>query len=87
MRCLPLILPSLPLKVFPYLAYIAACLIALAGPVAMAGYDGPVFLKVSFQNWSIQKEEKIIFRWPSVLGNVAIKSSKKYFIHPKPYCV
>ena len=39
MRCLPLILPSLPLKVFPYLAYIAACLIALAGPVAMAGYD------------------------------------------------
>ena len=37
MRCLPLVLPSLPLNVFPYLAYIAACLIALAGPVAMAG--------------------------------------------------
>ena len=43
MRCLPLVLPSLPLNVFPYLAYIAACLIALAGPVAMAGehvFDG-----------------------------------------------
>ena len=55
MRCLPLILPSLPLKVFPYLAYIAACLIALAGPVAMAGYDGLVFPKMSFQNWSRSK--------------------------------
>jgi len=37
LRCLPLVLPSLPLKAFPYLAYIAACLISLAGPVAMAG--------------------------------------------------
>jgi len=37
LRCLPLVLPSLPLKVFPYLVYIAACLISLAGPIAMAG--------------------------------------------------
>ena len=37
MRCLPLVLPSLPLKAFPYLAYIAACLTSLGGPVAMAG--------------------------------------------------
>jgi len=37
LRCLPLVLPSLPLKAFPYLAYIAACLISLGGPVAMAG--------------------------------------------------
>jgi len=37
LRCLPLVLPSLPLKAFPYLAYIAACLTSLGGPVAMAG--------------------------------------------------